>query len=158
MADEDIRNDSQAIRRITARVGQLEATVSEIVSLRKAVDGSEKRIGTLIERSDDMSRSLQKLSDTHIAALTSFSDMLQKQRTEHREMLQQQEDRWRASLTRLEDQYIASHERIVEETISQLSGVFVRGTLETLARWLWPGLLAAAIALGGWIYHVVFAT
>jgi NAD-dependent DNA ligase len=141
------------LRRIAARLEALENAFIDLPSLKSAVQGSEKRMSDLLARNDDTARSVRELGDMHMRALAQFTEMLNRQHDEHRQMLTEQDERWRGSLRSMEQQYLESQERIVQETISRVTGFLVRGTFETLARWLWPGLLAVGIAVGGWFYH-----
>lgn len=141
------------LRRIAARLEALEGAFVDLPALKSAVQGSEKRMNDLLSRSDDTARSVRELGDMHMRALAQFTDMLNRQRDEHRQLLSEQDERWRTSMRNVEQQYLESQERIVQETIARVTGFLVRGTFETIARWLWPGLVAVAIMVGGWFYH-----
>jgi hypothetical protein len=147
----------ESLRRIATRLEALEGAFGELPALKSAMQGSERRMNDLLVRSDDTARSVRELGDMHMRALAQFTDMLNRQRDEHRQMLSEQDERWRGSLRSMEQQYLESQERIVQETISRVTGFLFRGTFETIARWLWPGLVAVAIAVGGWIYHQVMS-
>jgi|SRR4051812_5178937 hypothetical protein len=83
---------------------------------------------------------------------------LQSQRDEHRAMLQVQEERNRAILEAVQKQLADFHDRSVEEIIDRLTGVVMRSTVQTIAHWALPSVLAGVVFIVGWLFHLFFVT
>lgn len=168
--DTEIPVDQDTMNLLRSRMETLEQTIT---SLRNMIAMYEARIKMLADRNDELGVAVRDLAQAQTRVAQTFTEALERQRAAHldtiarqeeqnrtvreedRKRADQQEERNRVAMKRLEDEYIASHERIVEETLSRIGGLFVRGGWETFSRWIWAVVAAAAAIIGGWIYNKI---
>lgn len=144
------------LRRITLRVDQMEGAIGQIVIIKSAIETTSKQLEILARRDEELSAALRQIGENNNKAFDDFRNVLQKQRTEHQDAMMERDERWRQTLDRLEDQHKISNEKIVQEAISQISNMAIRGAWGTFTEWLKPLALAAIIGFVGWCVHIFF--